>query len=48
VIIEKIGGELLNYLKNVPYIHELMETIEVPKDFINYRDNEPPPERDLF
>jgi antitoxin VapB len=27
---------------------KLMETIEVPKDFMDDRDNEIPPERDLF
>ena len=27
---------------------KLMETIELPKDFIADRDNEPSPERDLF
>jgi antitoxin VapB len=27
---------------------ELMKTIDVPKDFMNDRDNEFPPERDLF
>ncbi|MGB9499767.1 MAG: antitoxin [Dissulfuribacterales bacterium] len=27
---------------------KLMETIEVPKDFMDDRDNELPPERDLF
>ena len=27
---------------------ELMKTIDVPKDFMNDRDNELPPERDLF
>ncbi len=27
---------------------ELMETIEVPEDFMADRDNEPPPDRDLF
>ncbi len=27
---------------------ELMETIEVPKDFMADRDNELPPEQDLF
>lgn len=27
---------------------ELMETIEVPQDFMADRDNELPPERDLF
>jgi len=28
--------------------YKLMETIEVPKDFMNERDNELLPERDLF
>lgn len=27
---------------------KLMETIEVPKNFMDDRDNETPPERDLF
>lgn len=27
---------------------KLIETIEVPKDFMDNRDNETPPERDLF
>ena len=27
---------------------KLMETIEVPKDFMDDRDNELPPDRDLF
>ena len=28
--------------------YELMETIDVPKDFMNDRDNEPSSERELF
>jgi len=27
---------------------ELMETLDVPKDFMAERDNEPPPKKDLF
>lgn len=41
VIISKKPGTWDDFFK-------LLETVEVPADFMNDRDNEPPQERDLF